>query len=135
MDVLADRRSLALGDVLSLLEAEFVDDERKYQHADVDTDQEENKEEREEDASTEKNSDEDDHDLSHSELVETKASLDDQSEQAKVEQLLRESCGFQLGPHGVACSGTVSKEAIVLNKEQLPPNGKERAGPCCYDTN
>ena len=116
MDVLADRRSLALGDVLSLLEAEFVDDERKYQHADVDTDQEENKEEREEDASTEKNSDEDDHDLSHSELVETKASLDDQSEQAKVEQLIRESCGCQLGPHGVACSGAVSKEAIVLTR-------------------
>ena len=104
MDVFTDRRSLALGDVLSLLEAE-------YQHADMDTDQQEDTEEREEDASTEKTSDEeDDHDLSHGELVETKASLDDQSEQAKIEQLLRESCGCQLGPHGVACSSTVSSK-------------------------
>ena len=54
----------ALGDVLSLLEAEFADAERKYQHADVNTDQEEGMEEREEDTSAEKNSDEeDDHDL------------------------------------------------------------------------
>lgn len=55
MDVFADRRSLVLGDVL------------------------------EEDPSTEKNLDEeDDHVLTHSELVETEASLDDQSEQAKI---------------------------------------------------
>ena len=32
---------LALGDVLSFLEAEFADAEREYQHADVDTDKEE----------------------------------------------------------------------------------------------
>ena len=31
----------SLGDVLSLLEAKFVDAEREYQHADVNTDQEE----------------------------------------------------------------------------------------------
>ena len=69
MDVFTDRRSLALGDVLSLLEAEFADAEREYQHADMDTDQEEDTEEREEDASEEKTSDEeDDHDLSHGEL-------------------------------------------------------------------
>ena len=42
--------------------------------------------------------------------------MDDQSEQAKIEQLLRESCGCQLGPHGVACSSAVSKEAIVLTR-------------------
>ena len=36
-----DRQSLAFGDVLSLLEAEFADAEREYQHTDVDTDQEE----------------------------------------------------------------------------------------------
>ena len=61
--------NLALGDVLSLLEAEFANAEREYQHADVDTDQEEGTEERQEDASAEKTSDEeDDHDLSHGEL-------------------------------------------------------------------
>ena len=30
--------------------------------------------------------------------------------------MLRESCGCQLGPHGVACSSAVSKEAIVLTR-------------------
>ena len=55
-------------------------------------------------------------DLSYGELVETEASLDDQSEQATIEQLLRESCTCQLGPHGVACSSAVSKEAIVLTR-------------------
>ena len=60
---------LSLGDVLSLLEAEFADAEREYQHGDVDTDQEEGTEERQKDASAEKTSDEeDDHDLSHGEL-------------------------------------------------------------------
>ena len=65
------RRStnLALGDVLTLLEAEFGEAEREYQHADVDTSQEEDAEERQENTSTEKTSDEeDDHDLSHGEL-------------------------------------------------------------------
>ena len=67
-----DRQSLAFGDVLSLLEAEFADAEREYQHTDVDTDQEEDTEEREENPSMEKNSDEeDDHDLTHGKLVET----------------------------------------------------------------
>ena len=37
--------------------------------------------------------------------------MDDQSEQAKIEQLLRESCSCQLGPHGGACSSAVSEEA------------------------
>ena len=61
--------NLALGDVLTLLEAEFGEAEREYQHADVDTDQEEDAEERQENASAEKTSDEeDDHDLSHGEL-------------------------------------------------------------------
>ena len=55
-------------------------------------------------------------DLSYGELVETEASLDDQSEQATIEQLLRESCTCQLGPHGGACSSAVSKEAIVLTR-------------------
>lgn len=60
-----DWRSLALGDILSLLVAEFADAERKYQHTDVDTDQEEDTKEREEDASAKKTSiEEDDHDLS-----------------------------------------------------------------------
>ena len=45
--------------------AEFADAERKYQHTDVDTDQEEDTKEREEDASAKKTSiEEDDHDLS-----------------------------------------------------------------------
>ena len=56
----------ALGDVLSLLEAEFADAEREFQHTDVNTDQEDDTEEQEEDTSTEKNSDEEDgHDLAH----------------------------------------------------------------------
>ena len=42
--------------------------------------------------------------------------MDDQSEQAKIEQLLRESCSCQLGPHGGACSSAVSEEAIVLTR-------------------
>ena len=55
-------------------------------------------------------------DLSYGELVETEASLDDQSEQATIEQLLRESCTCQLGPLGGACSSAVSKEATVLTR-------------------
>ena len=45
MKVFADRHSLALGDVLLLLVAEFADAEREYRHTDVDTDQEEDTEE------------------------------------------------------------------------------------------
>ena len=57
----------------------------EYQYADMDTDQEKDTKEWKEDASAEKNSDEkDDHYLSHGELVETEASLDDQSEQASI---------------------------------------------------
>ena len=56
MDMFADQRSLALGDILLILEAEFADTEGEYQHTDVDTDQEKDTEEREEDASIEKNS-------------------------------------------------------------------------------
>ncbi len=51
--------------------------------------------------------------MAHGELVEMEASLDDQSEQAKIEQLLRDSCSCQLGPYGGPCSSAVSKEAIV----------------------
>ena len=47
MKVFADRHSLALGDVLLLLVAEFADAEREYQHAHVDTEQEEDTEKRE----------------------------------------------------------------------------------------
>ena len=42
--------------------------------------------------------------------------IGDQSEQAKIEQLLRQSCSCQLGPHGGVCSSAVSKEAIVLTR-------------------
>ena len=51
--------------------------------------------------------------MAHGELVEMEASLDDQSEQAKIEQLLRDSCNCQLGPYAGPCSSAVSKEAIV----------------------
>ena len=51
MEVFVHRRNLDVGDVLSLLEAEFADAERDYQHADVGTDQEENAEDSEEDIS------------------------------------------------------------------------------------
>ena len=47
--------------------------------------------------------DEEDH-LAHGELVEREANLDDQSEQAKVKQLLRESCGCEQGPHETRAS-------------------------------
>ena len=135
MDVFTDWWSLALGDILLLLEDKFAEAERKYHHADVNTDQEEDTKEWEDDANTEKTWDEeDDHDLLHGELVETEASLDDQSEQAKIEQLLRESCGCQLGPHGGACSSAFQR-GNCSDKKQLPPNGEERAGPCCYGTN
>lgn len=67
----------------------------------MDTDQEEYTKEQEVDNNAEeKNSDEeDDHDLAHGKLVETEVCLYGQSEQAKVEQMLRESCSCQLRPH------------------------------------
>ena len=120
MDVFAIKEA-CFRRLLSLLKAEFVDAEKEYQHTDVDTDQEEDTEEREEDASVEeKNSDEeDDHDLALGELVETEASFNDQSEQAIVEQLLRESYSCQLGPDCGACSSAVSKGATVLTRNNF----------------
>ena len=70
------RRNLAAEDVLLLLDVNFADVERGYQHTDVGTDQEENAEDLEEDISAEqKNSDkEDDDDSACGEPVEREAS-------------------------------------------------------------
>lgn len=128
MEVFALGRNLAAEDVLSLLEAEFADAEREYEGADVGTEQEEDAEEQEEDVGAEQkiSDEEEDNDSSCGEPVEMEASLVDQSEEAKVEELLRESCGCKLGPRGEACSSVVPKEAIVLTRNNcLQMTGKE----------
>ena len=118
MEVLSPRRNLALGEVLSLLETQFEDAERVYQRTDVGTSQEEEDAEEDEDVGDEQKNtdDEEDDDSAQGEPVEMEASLDDTSEQAKVEELKRESCGCKLGPHGVACCSVLSKEAIILTR-------------------
>ena len=44
------------------------------------------------------------------------ACLDAFSEQAKVEELMRESCGCKLGLHGIACFSVLSKEVIIMTR-------------------
>ena len=57
--------------------------------------------------------------LSHGKVIKTEASLNDKSEQVRVDQLLEGIfvySGCLLGPHGGACSSAVFKEKIVLTR-------------------
>ena len=57
--------------------------------------------------------------LSHSKLIKTEASLNDKSEQVRVDQLLDGIfvySGCLLGPHGGACPSAVFREKIVLTR-------------------
>ena len=57
--------------------------------------------------------------LSHSKLIKTEASLNDKSEQVRVDQLLDGILvysGCLLGPHGGACPSAVFREKIVLTR-------------------
>lgn len=94
------------------------------------TNQEDDAEDLEEDIGAEQKNSDDKHDSdsAHSEPVEREASLDDQREQTKVEELIRESCGCQLGAHGGACSSAVSKEAITLTRNSSLQMSRKELG-------
>ena len=80
--------------------------------------------------------------LSHSKLIKTEASLNDKSEQVRVDQLLDGIfvySGCLLGPHGGACPSAVFREKIVLTRNsclQMARNNLDLVGmaqfiPCC----
>ena len=104
--------------MLSLLEAEFDDAEREYQHTDVDTASEDIASEEEETMDDQPTivGEEEGNGLTQGEQVETESSFEDRAEQAKVDEFFRVSCGCKLGPRSVACSSVVSKEAVVQTR-------------------
>ena len=117
MESSLQQRGVTLEEVMSLLEAEFDDAESEYQHGRLETHPDEIASEPEENSDDEhKKGEEESGSMIQGELVKIESSLENRTEQVKVDDFLSESCGCKSGPHHVACSSVVSKGAIVQTR-------------------